>query len=57
MRDRCSDGVCTIHSRNTEEGVFKLPLEVKDGFKIWPEVVVILTHHNRADQGDLSDPN
>lgn len=25
--------------------------------KIWPEAVVILTHHNRADQGDLSDPN
>lgn len=32
MRDRCSDGVCTRYSRNMEEGVFKLLLEVKDGF-------------------------
>ena len=32
MRDRYSDGVCTRYSRNVEEGVFKLLLEVKDGF-------------------------
>ena len=32
MRDRGSDGVCTRHSRNTEEGVFKWPLEIKSGF-------------------------
>lgn len=32
MRDGCCNGVCTRHSRNKGEGVFRLPLEVKDGF-------------------------